>query len=317
MFKWFKRERAPAPEETDRIREAVQPTKSTWFNRIEVLFRGSQITEDLWDELEEALVSADVGLGTSEQLISAVRDRVRSVPGATPETAQGFLKEEMVRLLNVAPAAGGPASAETAKPYVVLVVGVNGSGKTTTIAKLAGALQRRGQRVLLGAGDTFRAAAIEQLQTWGERAGADVVAHQAGSDPSAVAFDALQAARGRNADVVLIDTAGRLHTKTNPMEELKKMRRVVQRFDESAPHEVLLVLDATTGQNGLAKARHFADASQVTGVVLTKLDGTAKGGIVLAVAADLKLPVTYLGTGEAIEDLTPFDPVAFVDALLS
>lgn len=320
MFKWFRREEPARSPEAEKIRDAVKPTRSTWFDRVGLLFQRSHLSEELWDELEEALVSADVGLGTSERLISAVRDQVRTVPGATPETARDLLKQEMVRLLNGAQALLPGDTGEIARapsPWVVLVVGVNGSGKTTTIAKLAADLQGRGQRVLLGAADTFRAAAIEQLQSWGARVGAGVVAHQAGSDPGAVVFDALQAARSRGADVVLIDTAGRLHTKTNLMEELKKVRRVVQRFDETAPHEVLLVLDATTGQNGLAQARHFADAVQVTGVALTKLDGTAKGGVVLAVAAQLGLPVTYLGTGEGMDDLTPFDATAFVDALMS
>ena len=316
MFRWFKRDQGPRPEEAQRIRQAVQRTRASWFDRVGLLFQRPQISDDLWDELEEALVSADVGLGTTERLISAVRERTRQTPGATPEQARSFLKDEMVHLLD-APLGGQVPVAPSERPWVVLVVGVNGSGKTTTIAKLAGDLRANGSRVLLGAADTFRAAAIEQLQFWGESVGADVVAHQQGSDPAAVVFDALQAARARGADIVLIDTAGRLHTKNNLMEELKKVRRVVERFDPSAPHQVLLVLDATTGQNGLAQAKSFTDAVRVTGVVLTKLDGTAKGGVVLAVAAQLGLPVVYLGTGEGKDDLIPFEPAAFADALLS
>jgi len=328
MFKWFKRDQSQEAAESAAIRAAVQPTKSTWFGRVGLLFQRSQIAEDLWDELEEALISADVGPETGQRLITTVREGVRAVPGATPETARALLKAEMVNILNKPRGEKAYEAVESVpgsfqinqgspQPWVTLVVGVNGSGKTTTIAKLAAGLKERGQRVLLGAADTFRAAAVEQLQSWGERIGVDVVAHQAGSDPGAVAFDALQAAKARGADVVLIDTAGRLHTKSNLMEELKKVRRVVQRFDEGAPHEVLLILDATTGQNGLVQARHFTEAVQVTGVVLTKLDGTAKGGVVLAVVSQLGVPVAYLGTGEGMQDLVPFEPEAFVDALLS
>lgn len=316
MFKWLRREQvAPAPQEAEKIREALQTTRSSWFTRVGLMFQRPQITEELWDELEEALVSADVGLETTGRLLSCVRSQAQQVPGATPEVARSLLRQEMLSLLQ-APAGQVPESPPE-RPWVVLVVGVNGSGKTTTIAKLAADLAGRGNRVLLAAADTFRAAAIEQLQQWGDTVGVDVVAHQQGSDPGAVAFDALEAARARAMDIVLIDTAGRLHTRTNLMEELKKIRRVVQRFDASAPHQVLLVLDATTGQNGVAQATHFTEAVQVTGVVLTKLDGTARGGVVLAIAAQLHLPVVYLGTGEGQRDITPFDPEAFVDALLS
>ena len=205
----------------------------------------------------------------------------------------------------------------SASPLVILFVGVNGSGKTTSIAKLAHSYREQGERVVLAAADTFRAAAIDQLRVWGERAGAEVIAHQPGADPGAVVFDAIEAARRRQAGVVLIDTAGRLHTKYNLMEELKKIKRVASRHDPTAPHQVLLVLDATTGQNGLIQARHFTQAVEVSGIFLAKLDGTAKGGIVLAIAQELRIPILYIGTGEKLEDLAPFDPRAFAEALCS
>ncbi|MBI2887137.1 MAG: signal recognition particle-docking protein FtsY [Chloroflexi bacterium] len=300
-------------EEAAKIRQAVAPTRQTWFSRMAQLFQRGQLDQALWDALEEALISADVGVATTERLLEAVKARVRQVDHPSPEDAHLALKEEMVRTLETPPA---PPPELSACPRVVLVVGVNGVGKTTTIGKLARHFRSQGQRVLLAAADTFRAAATEQLQLWGERVGAEVVAHQPGADPGAVAFDALQAARSRDVDVVIVDTAGRLHTKVNLMEELKKVRRVLQRLDPQAPHEVLLVLDATTGQNGLLQARAFTEAVEVTGVILTKLDGTAKGGIALAICADLGLPLVFVGTGETPEDLAPFDPATYVDALL-
>ena len=252
---------------------------------------------------------------TTEDLLTRVRAEAKDLASPTPEAVRLVLRRALIDLLTPEPLVPPETPAEG--PWVVLVVGVNGAGKTTTIAKLAHQYLAEGRRVLLGAGDTFRAAAIEQLQTWGERAGCDVIAGQPGGDPGAVAFDAVQAARSRRVDIAIIDTAGRLHTKTNLMDELKKVHRVIQRVDEHAPHEVLLVLDGTTGQNGIAQAKSFMEAVGVTGVIVTKLDGTAKGGAVLAVTAQLGLPVVYIGTGERITDLTPFDAAAFVDALLS
>jgi fused signal recognition particle receptor len=226
------------------------------------------------------------------------------------------LKEEMIKILMV-DRAEPKRRAEIIPLKVILIVGVNGSGKTTSIAKLAYSFEREGKKVLLAAADTFRAAAISQLKLWGERVGAQTGAHQAGADPGAVVFDALQAAKSRNVEVVIVDTAGRLHTKLNLMEELKKIRRVIQRVDPSAPHEVLLVLDATTGQNGLAQARYFTEAVNVSGIILAKLDSTAKGGIVLAIADQLKIPIQFVGTGETLDDLAPFDAGTFVEALFS
>ena len=223
------------------------------------------------------------------------------------------LKQEMVNILKV----DRPEASLPTGPAVILVVGVNGVGKTTTIAKLAHQLKGQGKRVILAAGDTFRAAAAEQLQLWGERIGIEVIAHQPGSDPGAVVFDSMQAAARRGADVLIIDTSGRIHTKFNLMEELKKVRRVVSKADPTAPHEVLLVLDATTGQNGLSQARHFTEAVGVTGVFLAKLDGTAKGGIVLAICHELKIPILYIGTGQGLDDWAPFDAEEFVEALFS
>jgi fused signal recognition particle receptor len=231
----------------------------------------------------------------------------------------GLLKAEMVGVLRL-PGDGAADLLTAGKgqgPQVVLVVGVNGVGKTTSIAKLAHWLRANGRKVLLGAGDTFRAAAIEQLQAWGQRAGVDVVAHRQGADPGAVAYDTYQAAQARGCDTIIIDTAGRLHTKHNLMEEMKKIKRVLSRLDQTAPHQVILVLDATTGQNGLAQARHFTEAVGCTGIFLAKLDGTAKGGIVLAICDQLKLPVMFIGTGEGLEDMAPFDPEEFVEALFA
>ena len=296
----------------DKTRQAVEKTRRTWFGQITSLLRRSDIDEDLWDELEELLIGADVGLDTTELLLERTKERVRNEGVSQPGDVLGVLKAEMVALLSID---GSDYTLETADgPAVLLVIGVNGAGKTTGIAKLARLYMDDGKRVVLGAADTFRAAAIEQLQSWGGRLEVDVIAHQSGADPGAVAFDTLEAARARQADVVIIDTAGRLHTKANLMEELKKIQRVLSKRGNVA-QSVLLTLDATTGQNGLFQARAFTDAIDCDGVFLTKLDGTAKGGIVLAIAQDLKLPVLFIGTGETLDDITPFDPRQFVDAL--
>ncbi len=297
----------------EKTEKSLEKSRSTFFGRLTDLLRRGQSGEDIWYEAEELMIGADVGVSTAMGMLERVREQVDSKRGDVDVIAT--LKAEVLTALQAA--TGDEASEDEAvpKPQVFLVVGVNGAGKTTTIAKLAHLYREEGKSVILAAADTFRAAAIEQLQFWGKRAGAEVIAHNHGGDPAAVAFDALQAAQARGADVVIVDTAGRLHTKGNLMEEMKKIGRVLSRVDETAPHEVLLVLDATTGQNGLAQAREFTKTIGCTGIVLTKLDGTSKGGVVLAIAEELGLPVRFIGTGEGIEDLAPFDPQEYVDAL--
>ncbi|MFC1994829.1 signal recognition particle-docking protein FtsY [Chloroflexota bacterium] len=278
------------------------------------LFDRAAFDEEVWTELEELLISADVGVNTAEKLIKRVRQRVVEEKISQGSLVRTALEAEMVNILRVTPR-GVPDNLTL--PRVTLVVGVNGSGKTTSIAKLAYRLRSEGKKVILAAADTFRAAAIDQLKYWGERLGVDVIAHQPGADPGAVVYDTLQAARSRQFDDVIIDTAGRLHTKVNLMEELKKIRRVVAKSDTTAPHEVILVLDATTGQNGLTQARYFTEAVGVTGVFLAKLDGTAKGGIVLAICDELEIPIQFVGVGEKLEDMVPFSAETFVAALCS
>ena len=288
-------------------------TREGLLGAIRRLLPGSRrITPEVCEELETALLAADVGAASVSVMMEAVRDLVRQAGEADASSVRAVLKTVMADRLR----AGTQAGPAMAVPHVILLVGVNGVGKTTTAGKLAGQFVRAGQRVVLVAGDTFRAAAGEQLAIWGQRVGAEVIQHQAGGDPAAVAFDGVAAALARKADVVLVDTAGRLHTKSNLMEELRKVRRTLGKAMPGAPHDVWLVLDATVGQNGLAQARQFHEALGVTGVVLTKLDGTAKGGIVLAIAGDLGLPVRYVGVGEGVEDLQAFDPDAFIEALL-
>ena len=298
------------------IEKGLGRTKRAWFGRVTNIFGRNSIPPEVWDELEEALIGADVGLDLSEELISNTRDRVEKIRGAKPGDLRDALAAELV---DVAVNGASPAAAQTASgtPRVILVVGVNGSGKTTSIAKLARREMTANRRVLLVAGDTFRAAAIEQLQIWGERIGAPVIAQQHGADPGAVAFDGVAAAKSRGVDTVIIDTAGRLQTKTSLMDELRKVRRVVERAVDPADISVLLVIDATTGQNGLSQAREFMGAVGVDGVILTKVDGTSKGGIAIAVRREFGVPVTYIGTGEGLDDLEPFDAQAFVTALLA
>ncbi len=298
------------------IEKGVDKTKRAWFGRVTSIFGRNSIPAETWDELEEALIGADVGLDLSEELISRTRDRVEKIRGAKPGDLRDALAAELV---DVAANGASPPSSEHKKgtPHVILVVGVNGSGKTTSIAKLARREMAESRRVLLVAGDTFRAAAIEQLQVWGERLGAPVIAQQHGADPGAVAFDGVAAAKSRDVDTVIIDTAGRLQTRTSLMDELRKVRRVVERTVDAADITVLLVLDATTGQNGLSQAREFMGAVGVDGVILTKVDGTSKGGIAIAIRREFGVPVTYIGTGEGIDDLEPFDARAFVTALLA
>ena len=301
---------------TSSIEKGVGRTKRAWFGRVTNIFGRSSIQPEAWDELEEALIGADVGLDLSEELISRTRGRIEKMRGAQPNDLRDALTAELVDA-----AANGATPTATSKeagsPQVILVVGVNGSGKTTTIAKLARREMANNRRVLLVAGDTFRAAAIEQLQIWGERLGAPVVAQQRGADPGAVAFDGIAAAQSRGVDTVIIDTAGRLQTKTSLMDELRKVRRVVERAVDPADITVLLVLDATTGQNGISQAREFIGAVGVDGVVLSKVDGTSKGGIAIAVRREFGVPVTYIGTGEGLDDLRPFDAREFVTALLA
>jgi fused signal recognition particle receptor len=300
-----------------RTESAVSRSKETWFDKIANIFNRDTFGDEVWEELEELLVSADVGVETTNKLLSRVRQRMKTDKLLEVYQTRETLKEEMVNLLSIPQSANSIPERSEEFPHIILVVGVNGSGKTTSIAKLAYGFTSQGKRVILAAADTFRAAAIEQLKHWGGKVGAEVIAHQAGGDPGAVAYDAVQAAYNRGADAVIIDTAGRLHTKSNLMEELKKIKRVVAKHDSSAPHQVLLVMDATTGQNGLAQAKHFTTAVDVTSVFLAKLDGTARGGIVFAICDQLNIPISYIGTGEKLQDMAPFDAEVFVDAIFS
>ncbi len=296
-----------------RLREGLTKTRETLVGKVEALFRGHpQIDEDFLESLEEILIAADFGMPVTESLVADLRRRMRQEREAGSERLREILAEEISRRLQ----AGQEWRLPDTRPCAIMLVGVNGVGKTTTVGKLAAQFTADGKRVIVGAGDTFRAAAAEQLQVWGARAGVDVVRHADGADPGAVVFDAARAAVARHADVLLLDTAGRLHTKANLMEELKKVRRVLSREIPGAPHETWLVLDATTGQNALAQARTFREAVDATGIVLTKLDGTARGGIVVAIAAEIGLPVRFVGVGEQIDDLRPFNAVEFSAALL-
>jgi fused signal recognition particle receptor len=295
------------------FQKALKRTHDTWFGRAMGLFDHRKIDDDVWEELEELLISADVGVPTTSKLIDVVKEKV-SKENLDGSQVGPLLQQEMVNILSIPPR---EESENNPSPKVILLVGVNGSGKTTSIAKLAYKMKKEGKSVLLAAADTFRAAAIDQLKKQGERVGVDVIAHQPNADPGAVVYDALQAAKSRHIDNVIIDTAGRLHTKYNLMEELKKVRRVATKLDETAPHEVILVLDATTGQNGLSQAKYFTEAVGVTGIFLAKLDGTAKGGIVLAICDELSVPIQLIGVGEGLEDMVDFEAKAFVEALCS
>lgn len=293
------------------FKKALQPTKDSWFSKAMHLFDRTSIDESIWEELEEVLISADVGMETTEKIIERTKQRVKDEKLKEGGQVREALKKEMVDILNLP----SPEPVVASPPKVILVIGVNGSGKTTSIAKLAYQAKNEGKSVLLAAGDTFRAAAIDQLRTWAERIGVDIVAHQPGADPGAVVYDAMAAAKSREYQLLIIDTAGRLHTKFNLMEELKKIKRITSKTDPTAPHEILLVLDATTGQNGLSQAKSFTEATGITGIVLAKLDGTAKGGIALAICDQLKIPVKYIGVGEHPEDLAAFNAQSFVEAL--
>ena len=300
-------------EDKAKTRSAVRKTGRRWFRRVAAVFQRGEIDDDMWDELEELLISADVGVSTSMKLLDALRDRVASDGITDPREAMDALKDEMERTLAVDGAARALDVDEP--PLVILMVGVNGVGKTTAIARLAKLYRDEGKTVLLGAADTFRAAAIEQLQTWGDRVGVDVIAHRHGADSAAVAFDTVQAAMSRGVDVAIIDTAGRLHTRANLMAELRKVRSVIARQGVSRSQRVLLTMDAATGQNGLSQARTFLKDMRCAGVFLTKLDGSAKGGAALAIADELALPILFVGVGESADDIAAFDPQAFVEGL--
>lgn len=303
---------AAPPSLFERMRSGLSKTSTSLVGRIDALLRGRQVDEELLEELEEILITADLGMKTTQDLMQALNKRRARGEAQTPDDLRKVLMEEIrLRLTLDVP----PLDLQRAKPMVLMVVGVNGVGKTTTIGKLAQKFTSQGLKVLLGAGDTFRAAAADQLEVWGSRAGVEVVRHAEGADPAAVAFDAAKAAVARKVDVLILDTAGRLHTKVNLMEEMKKIRRVLAREIPDAPHETLLVLDATTGQNALVQARMFKETVAISGLVLTKLDGTARGGIVVAIASELGVPVRYVGIGEGLEDLRPFEPELFVRAL--
>jgi fused signal recognition particle receptor len=297
----------------DRLKAGIQKTRAGLVERVEDLVQGKkQIDADLLEELEYTLISADIGVRTATEVLERIRQRVDRKMVNDAAELKGLIREHLLEVLQ---AVERPVPTVTDPPAVVMVVGVNGAGKTTSIGKLTNRFKSDGHSVLLCAADTFRAAAIEQLEVWGQRTSTEVIRQNQGADPSAVLFDALQSAKARKVDYVIVDTAGRLHTKENLMLELEKMRRTAQRVIPSAPHEVLLVLDGTTGQNGLEQARKFTEASGVTGIILTKLDGTAKGGVVIAIARELNLPIRYIGVGEKIDDLLPFDPEQFVSSL--
>ncbi|HEV2386153.1 MAG TPA: signal recognition particle-docking protein FtsY [Candidatus Acidoferrales bacterium] len=303
----------PEPSLLDRLKQSVTKTREQLSSRLAPLLSpGREIDPQLFLELETSLLAADLGVGTTRELLAGLREQAARGELHDAAELKAALKRRLTEMLRPAPAA---AAGNNARPQVIFVVGVNGTGKTTTIGKIAWRLKQEGRSALICAADTFRAAAAEQLEIWGRRSGADVVRQKTGADPAAVVYDGLSAALGRQTDVVIVDTAGRLHTKHNLMAELEKMRRTAAKLLPGAPHDVLLVLDATTGQNGLVQAREFTAHTGVTALVLTKLDGTAKGGIVVAIARELGLPVRFVGTGEKVDDLVPFDPVAFVNSL--
>ncbi|NQS75318.1 MAG: signal recognition particle-docking protein FtsY [Peptococcaceae bacterium] len=297
-----------------RLKESLTKTRQGFIEKIDVLFRGRVIDEELYEELEEILIQADVGVNTAMELVEKTRCTVKERRLDDAEGLKDILKEHIGDMLGNETAVLNTSSVA---PTIIMVVGVNGVGKTTTIGKLAYQYKADGKKVVIGAADTFRAAAIEQLEVWADRVGVDLIKHKEGADPAAVAFDALQAAKARGADILIIDTAGRLHTKTNLMEELKKISRVLNREMAGAPQEVLLVLDATTGQNAVNQAVLFQQAAGVTGIALTKLDGSAKGGIIIAIKQSQDIPVKLIGIGEEMEDLRPFSPVDFAEALFA
>ena len=297
----------------ERLKEGLAKTKKGFIEKVETLFTGRKIDEEALEELEEILITADVGTKAAGEIMASLREKAKRGEVKDADSLKEAMKKEMVLILGQP----HPLVVHGSQPFVILAVGVNGVGKTTTIGKLANRFRSEGLSVLLAAGDTFRAAGIEQLEIWADRAGAQFVKHKSGSDPAAVAFDAIEAARHRGIDVVIIDTAGRLHTKSPLMEELKKIKRVIEKAMPGAPQEILLVVDATTGQNALRQADMFKQVIGVTGIALTKLDGTAKGGIVFAIKKDFGIPVQLIGIGERLDDLRDFNPEEFVEALFA
>ena len=297
----------------EKIKEGLAKTRDQLITRVEWAVSGKPIDENAFDEIEEAIILSDAGLETAQILVASLKEKWKRGQIKTSDDIKRSIKEEIEKLL--APIES-PMNTDRTKPFVILALGVNGVGKTTTIAKLASIFQQSGKTVLIGACDTFRAAAIEQLEVWAKRLHIDMVKHADGSDPAAVAYDAVKAAKARDIDILILDTAGRLHTKANLMEEMKKIKRVVEKELPGAPHEILLVVDATNGQNAIAQAKAFHEALQLTGIVITKLDGTAKGGFILPIAHTLKIPVRYIGVGEKIDDLIPFSAKDFAEAIL-
>jgi fused signal recognition particle receptor len=297
----------------DKIKNGLAKTRDQLRTRIEWVVKGKPIDEDAFDSIEEALILADAGFETTELLVASLKEKWKRGQIKTTEDIQASMKEEVEKLLLPIEKT---IETDTKRPFVILTLGVNGVGKTTTIAKLAAIYKDSGKRVLLGACDTFRAAAVEQLEVWAGRLGMDVIKHAEGSDPAAVAYDATKAAKARGIDVLILDTAGRLHTKTNLMEEMKKIKRVISKEVEGAPHEILLVVDATTGQNAISQAKAFHETLNISGIVITKLDGTAKGGFILPIAHLLKIPICYIGVGEKMDDLIPFTAGDFSRALI-
>ncbi len=296
----------------EKIKNGLTKTRQQIQTKIEWMVSGKPVDEDAFDEIEEAMILSDAGLETAQLLVGALKEKWKRGLIRTTDDIRSSMKEEVLKILVPIES---PIATDSRKPFVILALGVNGVGKTTTIAKMAGIYRNEGRKVIFGACDTFRAAAIEQLDVWAKRLDIEMVRHADGSDPAAVAFDTVKAAKSRGADVVILDTAGRLHTKANLIEEMKKIHRVVAREVEGAPHEVLLVVDATNGQNALAQAKSFNEAVAVTGIVITKLDGTAKGSFILPIAHLLKIPVRYVGVGEKIDDLIPFNAKEFAEAL--
>lgn len=297
-----------------KLKAAVASTKSNLVAKIEDVIKGKKVIDaELLDDLEAILIGADMGVETSSEILAKIRDKVSRRQVNDPEELRALIKSELRQILDLGNRDSAPPAKAT--PWVVMVVGVNGVGKTTTIGKLAHWYSQEGKKVLVCAADTFRAAAIEQLEVWSQRAGVSVIRQKTGADPSAVLFDAMAAAKSRLTDVLIVDTAGRLHTKNNLMTELEKMKRIAGREIAGAPHEVLLVIDATTGQNGLVQAREFTRSAGVTGIVLAKLDGTAKGGVVVAIARELKIPIRYVGVGEKVDDLVEFSPEQYIESL--
>jgi fused signal recognition particle receptor len=299
----------------EKLKEGLSKTRQGFVEKIDQLLTGAKsIDQDVLEELEGLLFSADLGVKTSSQLIEGVRRGLKKGELQEPQRVKDFIRQEILRILQMGEKPLSIDFSQT-KPFLFMVIGVNGVGKTTTIAKIAHQYSSQGKKILIGAADTFRAAAVEQLEVWATRVRADLIKHSKGSDPSAVAFDSVHAAKARNVDLVFIDTAGRLHTKVNLMEELKKVKRIIAREYPGAPHEILLVLDATTGQNAISQAKLFHEAIGVTGIALTKLDGTAKGGIIIGITDDLKIPIRYIGVGEGMDDLREFNASEFVQAL--